>query len=269
MSPEAIQHRRERVCPFKAAKCTKDKKDDPLGVCSVFADDKVVITCPMRFRQDWLVAKDAASFFFPASAHLATLTEVRVKDKYGKLAGDIDLVLVSVDDAGRVLDFGALEVQAVYITGNVRNPFAYYMQNPKARQEMNWARQPNYPGPDYLSSSRKRLAPQLLFKGGILHSWGKKTAVALNTGFFETLPALDAVACERADIAWFVYDLEHHAARNVYTLKRRRVVYTKFEESLAKITRSAPGPMADFVRVLQKKLATQLEGNSQSGVSDD
>ena len=192
MSPEAIQHRRDRFCPFKAAKCTKDKKDDPLGVCSVFADDEVVITCPMRFRQDWVIVKDAASFFFPASARWTTLTEVRVKDKNGKPAGAIDLVLVSVDDAGRVVDFGALEVQAVYITGNVRNPFAYYMEKPQARQKMNWAGQPKYPGPDYLSSSRKRLAPQLLFKGGILHSWRKKTAVALNTGFFETLPARKA-----------------------------------------------------------------------------
>jgi len=38
---------------------------------------------------------------------------------------------------------------------------------------------PNYPRPDYLSSSRKRLAPQLIFKGGIINAWGKKTAVAL------------------------------------------------------------------------------------------
>ena len=42
---------------------------------------------------------------------------------------------------------------------------------------MNWKDQPNYPRPDYLSSSRKRLAPQLIFKGGIFNTWKKKTAL--------------------------------------------------------------------------------------------
>jgi len=37
---------------------------------------------------------------------------------------------VSYDREGRVLDFGALEVQAVYIPGNIRRPFEYYLANP-------------------------------------------------------------------------------------------------------------------------------------------
>ena len=97
---------------------------------------------------------------------------------------------VSYDSDGRILDFGALEVQAVYISGNVREPFEYYMKDPRGRAQMNWSDQPNYPRPDYLSSSRKRLAPQLIFNGGILNSWRKKSAVALNKGFFDTLPRL-------------------------------------------------------------------------------
>ena len=91
---------------------------------------------------------------------------------------------------GKVYDFGALEIQAVYISGNVRDPFEHFMKDPKARASMDWSNQPNYPRPDYLSSSRKRLAPQLLFKGGILHGWRKKIAVALNKSFFDTLPKL-------------------------------------------------------------------------------
>src|SRR3990167_2156345 len=70
------------------------------------------------------------------------------------------------------------------------------------------SQEPNYPRPDYLSSSRKRLAPQLLFKGGILHSWKKKIAVALNKSFFATLPKLKQVSKSDADIAWLIYDLE-------------------------------------------------------------
>lgn len=80
------------------------------------------------------------------------------------------------------------------------------MEDPKTNAAMDWTNQPNYPRPDYLSSSRKRLAPQLLFKGGILHSWRKKMAVALNKSFFDTLPSMNTVAKSDAEIAWLIYE---------------------------------------------------------------
>ena len=39
--------------------------------------------------------------------------------------------------------------------------------------------------------------PQLIYKGGIFQTWKKKTAVALNRGFFETLPKLKQVTQSR------------------------------------------------------------------------
>jgi len=175
-SPNAERYRNLRLCPFnnKAPNCTKDKAKDPLGVCSVLHEGVAAITCPIRFREEWLITDDAASFFFPEGVSWSSLTEVRLNDAAGKSAGNIDVVLVAYDGHGRVFDFGALEIQAVYISGNVRDPFEHFMQNPKERGNMDWSTQPNYPRPDYLSSSRKRLAPQLLFKGGILHSWKKR-----------------------------------------------------------------------------------------------
>ncbi len=209
-SPQAIRYRSRRLCPFnnKVPNCTKDKAKDPLGVCSVFHNDAPAITCPIRFREDWIITDDAASFFFSEDTAWSSLTEVRLNDAQGKSAGNIDVVLVAYDDHGKIFDFGALEIQAVYISGNVRDPFEYYMKDPKSRGQMDWSNQPNYPRPDYLSSSRKRLAPQLLFKGGILHSWQKKIAVALNKNFFDTLPSLTTVHKSKADIAWLIYDLE-------------------------------------------------------------
>ena len=185
-SKEAARYRSHRLCPFnnKVPNCTKDKAKNPLGVCSVFHDGAPAITCPIRFRENWLITDDAASFFFDDETAWSSLTEVRLNDANGKSAGNIDLVLVAYDDNGKILDFGSLEIQAVYISGNVRDPFEYYMKDPKTRGQMDWSTKPNYPRPDYLSSSRKRLAPQLLFKGGILHSWQKKIAVALNTSAF-------------------------------------------------------------------------------------
>lgn len=209
-SAKANRYRSLRLCPFnnKVPNCTKDKAKNPLAVCSIFHDGAPAITCPIRFREDWLITDDASSFFFPDGAKWSSLTEVRLNDANGKSAGNIDVVLVAYDDNGQIYDFGALEIQAVYISGNVRDPFEHYMKNPKVRATMDWSTQPNYPRPDYLSSSRKRLAPQLLFKGGIIHSWQKKTAVALSKGVFDTFPSLKMVPKKVADIAWLIYDLK-------------------------------------------------------------
>lgn len=265
MGEEATKARDNKLCPYnnKVAECTKDKKNDPLGVCAVFEQEFTAITCPTRFRQNWIIVEDAAKFFFPENAKWAILPEVRLKDKEGSSAGNIDLVLVSLDGDGKIIDFGAVEVQGVYISGNVRNPFEYYMKDPAGRKDMNWRGQENYPGPDYLSSSRKRLAPQLIFKGGILNSWKKKVAVVLDQGFFDTLPTLKEVPQSEAEIGWFIYDLELDARTNRYTLVRKKKVYTKFAESLEKITRSEPGKMEDFVESLGKKLKKQSAPKSK------
>ena len=119
LSPQATRYRTNRLCPFnnKVPNCTKDKAKDPLGVCSVFHGGTPTITCPIRFREDWLIADDAAAFFFPEETNWSSLTEVRLNDANSKSAGNIDVVLVAYDDRGKVFDFGALEIQAVYISG--------------------------------------------------------------------------------------------------------------------------------------------------------
>ena len=207
----------------------------------MFEADITAITCPIRFRENWLIADDGADFFFPPSARWTSLTEVRLKDKYGKSAGNIDLVLVSYDRHGKVTDFGALEVQGVYISGNVRNPFEYYMKDPSNRANMKWRGKPNYPGPDYLSSSRKRLAPQLIFESGILNKKRKKMAFAIDEGLFDALPTLTEVPKNEADIAWLIYGLRHNKKTNCYKLERKKIVYTAFDASLDRITLSALG----------------------------
>jgi len=260
-SDEARRHRQLRLCPYnnKVPSCTKDKANDPLGVCTVFNGNELAITCPVRFRQNWLIAEDAAAFFFPPETRWTSLTEVRLDDKHGRSAGNIDLVLVAYDSHGRVLDFGALEVQAVYISGNMRRPFEHYMQDPQGRKEMDWRGERNYPNPDYLSSSRKRLAPQLIYKGSIANSWGKKIAVALHASFFETISPLPEVRPDEANLAWLIYDLKFEPMRNAYSLTRTRTVYTRFQLALEKITTPQPGLMADFIERLQEKLDEKLE----------
>ena len=255
-SEDAQRHRRLRLCPYnnKVPSCTKDKANSPLGVCTVFDNNQLAITCPVRFRQDWKIAEDAAKFFFPVNTNWTSLTEVRLKDQNGKSAGNIDLVLVAYDDNGRILDFGALEIQAVYISGNVRNPFEHYMKDPDNRSDFDWSKNPLYPNPDYLSSSRKRLVPQLIFKGGIFSAWGKKTAVSLHKNFFNTLPDLPEVSPEMATLAWLIYDLSYNEEQNRYFLKLERTIYTQFHPALDKVINPEAGQVDDFLNLLQNKL---------------
>ncbi len=261
MTDDADRHRQHRLCPFGNAvpNCTKASIENPLGVCSVFSGEgEVVITCPVRFQEGWRIASDAAAFFFPPGAAWTSLTEVRLKDSAGKSAGNIDVVLLSYDALGRITDYGSLEVQTVYISGNVSTPFRHYMESPQTRADMDWRGQRNYPRPDYSSSSRKRLAPQLIFKGGILNGWGRKMAVALNSGFYETLPALEEVDKPEANLALFIYDLVLNPTQNRYVLTLQKTVYTNFEPTLIKITRSEAGEEALFLEQMQKELSKRL-----------
>jgi hypothetical protein len=260
-SKKALHYRKSRLCPYNnvSANCTKDKAQNPLGVCSIYDGDSIAITCPVRFRQDWLIATDAATYFFEEDTNWTSFTEIRLNDVNGKSAGNIDLVLVSYDHNGKVLDFGAVEVQAVYISGNIRQPFEKYMED--MSPDFTWNTSYNYPKADYLSSSRKRLIPQLMFKGGILNAWKKKIGVVLHESFFYTLPELQQVDKESSDIAWFICGLDFNESEYTYSLTRRKVIYTKFDEVLTKISTPTPGKIEDFINTLQAKLDQKLDNN--------
>ena len=124
-SERAVRYRENKLCPFNnlVSNCTKNSIDFPLGVCSLYHKTERVIICPVRFREDWIIISDAAKFIFDDKETWTHVGEVRLMDKYGRSAGNIDYVLVSYDDKGRVIDFGSLEVQAVYISGNLTGPF--------------------------------------------------------------------------------------------------------------------------------------------------
>lgn len=259
-SESAKRYRRHKLCPYnnKVPNCTKDKANNPLGVCSIYHKNAPVITCPIRFRQDWLIAENAAAFFFGENANWTSLTEVRLKDTNGQSAGNIDIILVSYNQHGKILDFGSLEVQAVYISGNVREPFEHYMNNPQGWESIDWSKlAAYYPTPDYLSSSRKRLIPQLLYKGNILHEWGKKQIITVQKSFFRTLPVLPQVEPEQAEIAWHLYELKHQDDH--FQLILDEVVYTEYWASINKISTPQAGKLDDFIKLLQQKLDDKLD----------
>ena len=267
MSNEANSHRNNKLCPFNnnESVCTKDKKDKPLGVCSMIHDGASTVICPVRFRENWIICQDAAKFFFSKDANWSLLKEVRIKEKTGKSAGNIDIVLVEHDEKGKILDFGAVEVQAVYVSGNIRRPFEAYMKDPSKNYDMDWSSEKNFPCPDFLSSSRKRLIPQLMYKGRILKSWGKKQAVVIDKKFYETLPMdIDETATD-GDICWLVY--EHLPSRDKYTLDLYKQILEGFEDSMDRIATPEIGDSGEFVKTLEKKLAGEINNyKKQYGV---
>jgi hypothetical protein len=199
-----------------------------------------------------LITDDAASFFFEEGVRWSSLTEVQLADAYGKSAGNIDVVLIAYDDAGKMVDFGAIDIQTAFISGDARDPFDYYMKDPKANSLMDWSAQSNYPLPDFVSAIRESLVPQLIFKGSILNSWNKKMAIAIDRSYFETLQNLVSVQKEDAEIAWFIYDLELVASgeKEHYELRRGNVVYTKFQQTLAALSASYPDNIDHFMKLL-------------------
>ena len=253
----AIYYRENRLCPFhnRFPNCTKDKADDPLGVCSIFHGKDKVITCPSRFREEWKILHDAASFVWPKGTRWTSLPEIKLIDANGLSAGNIDYVIVSYDTEGLITDFASIEVQGVYISGNLRNPFKQYMKRPSP--DFEWTGR-NFPHPDYLSSSRKRLIPQMLYKGGIFKEWGKKQCVAIQKSFFAALPSLPQTTKEKADIAWFLYDLKYSTTDNRNHLVLTDTIYTEVHTALEKVIHTKPGTISNFVSILQGKLDERI-----------
>ena len=119
----ANRYRSRRLCPFnnKVPNCTKDKAKNPLGVCSIYHENHPVITCPIRFREDWLIADDAANFFFKEGTTWSSLTEVRLNDSNGKSAGNIDVVQ-QLETAQRVATDAAAQDLAAVLGIAVKHP---------------------------------------------------------------------------------------------------------------------------------------------------
>ena len=250
----AKRYKNDKLCPFNnvVSNCTKNSIEFPLGVCSLYHKTTPIIICPVRFREDWKIISDAAGFIFEKKAAWTHVGEVRLHDKHGKSAGNIDYVLVSYDSKGRVIDFGSVEVQSVYISGNLTGPFTSYLENPKPG--FKWQHALKYPKPDYLSSSRKRLVPQIVAKGSILNQWNKKQVIVLQTKFYDTIPPLPEVNKKDSDFALFLYDLIPDKGKQAFSLKLKNVVYTKFKSALEHIARFEAGRIDKFKEILQKKL---------------
>lgn len=121
-------------------------------------------------RRAW-VFRDAARIAFGAGKNCVAVSEVRVLEvtvgPKKKKIGKVDFLLVEIED-GEAVDFAALEIQSVYMSGETIRPvFNHYLESGDLLE--NGRRRT-----DFRSSGPKRLMPQLALKVPIFRLWGKR-----------------------------------------------------------------------------------------------
>lgn len=257
-SPKACRHRNFGLCPYnnRIPNCTKDRTNDPLAICSIFEKEKPTIICPIRFREDWKIIENAAKLFFKEGTKWTTVTDVKMYDKFNTFIDTLEFVLVSFDDSGKIIDFVTLDAQAAFVNRDIRKNFnAFRIDSEKYFQKKSDS--PSFA--DYTSTIHYKIAPQLIYRGSILHAWGKKMAFTIDSGLLSKLPVFSEVDAKSAEIVWFVYDLVYKQETMSFELELQKTLYTLLEPTLFQITKVEAGDLEDFVAEVQSRLDSHLD----------
>ena len=245
--------RRDRVakhCPFRNSPCTKSSIEDPIGVCTLSDGTSATSLCPVRFVQDSRIFVDAARLAFGTGVRFAPVPEISIlRVKSGRKIGKIDYLLARIDRNERVADFAALEVQAVYFSGeNIKAPMREYLETGTLAED-SWRR------PDYRSSAQKRLMPQLSIKVPVFRRWGKKFLVAVDSLFFAALPDFRKVESPaNSEITWLSYPFKKTLGG--YQIGDPDVLYSLWDDVVTAL-REGQAPEPDQILAqLQSRLGT-------------
>ena len=272
-SDEAVRHRKQQLCPFSdyLTECNKTNAGQVIGTCSNQHRGVEYIVCPHRMEENNLIFEDAATQALDGKGEYDLLKEVRLQYEDGGSVGDIDFVLVRTED-GKIQDFTSLEVQSVYTSGNSSRPVNHFLENPKERGYFDWRAEveeinkdesqgnTSYVIPDWKSSHRKRLVPQVLQKGRILSNWGVSQVIATQTALFNDMgKELEEVEATDSTLIWLLYDIVLDEEKNVYNLARERVIHTTFDEFQNTFSEEKePESRAHFEEKLRSDLGKKL-----------
>jgi len=186
---------------------------------------------------------------FGENRDFIAVPEVRLLDVPGprtKKIGKVDFLLVRLEDR-QAVDFAALEIQAVYISGDsIRPAFNHYLAEGDLPE--NALRRP-----DFRSSAQKRLIPQLGLKIPIFRRWGKRFFVAVDSTFFEMLPEMRTQTAGNAEVTWLVYPFARRSAGG-YRMEDPAVHYTLWDDVLDALREGTPPEQDVLLRELTKQL---------------
>ena len=254
-------------CPFQAhATCNKKG-----GVCALRAYQQtgdgpvagtgpLITTCPQRFLESDTIFRWVGENLLQTAAPIV-LSEVGFLDRLRPPEAPEDDESDSRDFIGRIdnvlvhpskepLDWCALELQAVYFSGNsMTNEFKMLAEAERETLQ--------YPAkhrrPDWRSSGPKRLLPQLQTKVPTIRTWGKKLAVVIDEAFFASLVGLEREKhLSNAEIVWFV--VAYEPASRGWKLVPREMVFTKLDASVKSLTGGVPLSKEKFEEQLRFKL---------------
>lgn len=257
-------------CPFKPSVPGKPKPrcNKKGGVCSlrlfvqdengnVVGKDEPVTTCPNRFLESNLVVEWVGETLLGTRnpsviselPFLMSDAEANEEEPDSDAVGKIDKVLVNT--AGDSLRWCALEMQAVYFSGmSMENDF-------KIMREWQGPGVP-FPDvqrrPDFRSSGPKRLMPQLQIKVPTISRWGKKMAVVIDSGFWNSLSAMREVKdVSNSEIVWFVVSFAP-TKDGRFAIQRQGIHYTTLNHAVEGLTGGTPMSLERFERELRARL---------------
>lgn len=273
-------------CPFQSTSGINIPCSKKGGICSLrlYEQDaggnvqpvggnagKLRVTCPHRFKQNGTVYSTVSKvligtdqpFIVPEVRFLRRPMDAVIpddnqagpsKDAKSEDVGNIDIVLVNTQRAE--LDWCALEIQAVYFSGEKMNLlFSHigYFDGTGVPFPDKIRR------PDYRSSGPKRLMPQLQIKVPTLRRWGKKMAVVVDVPWFQTnVVGVETVNdISNCDIAWFLIDFDE--STNPATLFVLGPELQTLEHAVEGLTGGFPVTLAEFESKIRDKISRGLK----------
>lgn len=251
ISQETQSFRERKTCPFTERSCSKKRGG---GICSLTDGNTYPIVCPERFKQNSVMYDAIAKQAFGGPSNYAVLSEIPFlrshQDVLNRSAGNIDNILIKLDEHDRIVDWCALEVQAVYFSGREMGPEV------KAFEKDGTLLAPASRRPDFRSSGPKRLLPQLEIKVPTLRRWGKKMFVAIDKPFFDWLPQINAVSdISNADVCWMSFRLE--TSSSPFLLVHDTTVLATLEESRIGLVAGFAPPKSEFEADIEQALASK------------
>lgn len=206
--------------------------------------------------------RDVGRLAFGPGAAIVAAPEVRILEVTGrrrdgtetkKRIGKVDFLIAKLDSNSQPVDFAALEVQAVYFSGqSIREAFGQALRTGKVPP--NSGRRP-----DWRSSAQKRLMPQLMLKVPVFRRWGKKFFVAVDGLFFDALPSMQTVtSLTNSEVTWLAYPFHKNEAGQ-FPMASPKVVFTQWEDVQAALREGiAPEPAEILKTIHQKQISLDL-----------
>lgn len=261
-------------CPFLSTQTTTVLCTKKGGVCSLRLynakengeaepatgnEGKLRVVCPHRFKQNGTIYSKISEIMIgtdaPAIApevrflrrNIAVVTEGT--DLTHEDVGNIDIVLVNFNPP--VINWCALEIQAVYFSGEKMNLLFTHIENyaGKGIPFPDRVRRP-----DYRSSGPKRLMPQLQIKVPTLRRWGKKMAVVVDVPWFNTnVVNVETVNdLSNCDIAWFLIDFDESTDPATLVIKGPEL--QTLERAVEGLTGGFPVTLSEFESKIKEKM---------------